>query len=134
MTPGMAVSRIETVALSASPKTLTIKTASNFYERSPLSKRLAPGITDGHYIYARSSSGAINVGPEYINHPELFGSQQPLTAAGELWIEKGRVIKINNQSGNYQFNGSELKTIVVDINKIMGGNPRNIQIINVVEK
>jgi hypothetical protein len=134
VTPSMAASRVEIAALSVSPKTLPIKTVTNFYKQSELSKRLAPGIADGHYIYARNPLGAINVGPEYINHPELFGSQQPLTAAGELWIEKGRVVKINNQSGNYQFNGSELKTVVVDINKIMGGNPKKIQIINVVEK
>ena len=69
-------------------------------------------VDNGGYIYARLPDGRINILPESFNHPEIFGGKFGVTAAGEIKIRDGIVTELNNISGNFKFDGSELNTLV----------------------
>jgi hypothetical protein len=56
------------------------------------------------YIYVIDENGVVHRLPHQDhNHSEILGGDHPVTGAGEIVVEGGVVIEINNLSGHLQF-------------------------------
>jgi|GEM_PF-2129696 len=61
-------------------------------------------LPDGHYDFVLSGDENffINTGNPYFKHPSLIGGLTPrVKSAGELSIEGGKVVEVNNDSGHF---------------------------------
>ncbi|HEY3789444.1 MAG TPA: hypothetical protein VGL71_11345 [Urbifossiella sp.] len=74
------------------------------YPRDPRSQPIAPGISDGGYVYVRDGTGTIYVVPDGPHlHPKVLGRGDPAMYAGDLTIRGGNVADLTNLSGTFEF-------------------------------
>ena len=89
---------------------------------------LGPKTADGTYIYVRNTHGEIRILPETGQHPAVFGGNVPTTGAGELTMKNGQLIQIDNYSGNFKFDGTEINSVIESIRAQGVPVPKTVQI------
>jgi hypothetical protein len=61
-------------------------------------------LQSGTYVYVQDADGVVWIVEDGVHrHPKVLGGAQPATAAGELIMQNGVVIEVNNVSGTFQF-------------------------------
>ncbi|HLN33339.1 MAG TPA: hypothetical protein VK395_36765 [Gemmataceae bacterium] len=74
------------------------------YERDPRSRALGAGVEDGNYIYVQDIDGTIYILPDESHmHPKVLGNASPAIYAGDLRVERRRIVDVTNLSGTFQF-------------------------------
>jgi len=74
------------------------------YPRDPRSQPIAPDIADGLYVYVQDAGGTIFVLPDGSHmHPRVLGNAASALYAGDLRIDKSRIVDVTNLSGTFQF-------------------------------
>jgi len=68
-------------------------------------KRGLTRILKGKAIFVVDGEGDVYISeffrPDYFHHSSFLAGR-PVAMAGDIWIEKGRVVKMSNQSGHYK--------------------------------
>lgn len=78
------------------------------YPKDPRSAPIAPGLTDGLYVYVQDAHGTVHVLPDGPHlHPKVLGNAEPALYAGDLTIQGGRVADLTNLSGTFQFDDEQ---------------------------
>ena len=73
------------------------------YPRDPRSQPIHVGLPDGGYAYVQAVDGTIYVVPDAPHvHPTVLGGGSPANYAGDLTIDRGRIVDVTNLSGTFQ--------------------------------
>jgi hypothetical protein len=73
------------------------------YPRDPRSQPIQVGLPDGGYAYVQGVDGTIYVVPDGPHvHPQILGGGSPANYAGDLTIDRGRIVDVTNLSGTFQ--------------------------------
>lgn len=73
------------------------------YAKHPTSRILGPGVEDGTYVFVQDVQGTVHIaqnGPHM--HPQVLGNATAVASAGEITIQNGVVVEINNLSGTFR--------------------------------
>jgi hypothetical protein len=115
-------SSIATEAISFVPRreVLSIKIdPAAAYPKTAFSMEMTPSnlasIPRGRLLWARTTDGKFFVSQRYtsdfpnlgngqggISHPQILGGQVPVTGAGEIVVQNGKIVVITNQSGHFK--------------------------------
>jgi hypothetical protein len=91
------------------------------YERLPDSRPFDSSLEMGTYVYVQDAEGTVWIAEDGIHrHPKLLGGAQPAAAAGELVVDHGVIVEVNNVSGTFQF-GPETLPQVIEALQRQGG-------------
>ena len=73
------------------------------YPRDPASAPLHRGSADGAYVYVQGLDGTIYILPDGPHqHSRVLGEARSAMYAGELRIQAGTVVQLNNCSGTFE--------------------------------
>lgn len=73
------------------------------YAKHPTSRVLCPSVKDGTYVFVQDIRGTVHIadnGPHM--HPQILGNATAVASAGEIVIQNGIVVEINNLSGTFK--------------------------------
>jgi hypothetical protein len=122
-TPRREVLSIKIDPAAAYPKTIeTLKITPALLKNNP---ELVP---TGRNPFVRDINGDFYIAPRYpvdfpnlgngnggIAHPQILGGGVPVTGAGEIIIQHGKIVLITNKSGHYQPSSVQMMDIVTDM-------------------
>jgi len=73
------------------------------YAQHSTSQVLGAGVEDGTYVFVQDVRGVVHIaqnGPHM--HPQVLGNATAVASAGEITIQNGVVVEINNLSGTFK--------------------------------
>jgi hypothetical protein len=82
------------------------------YAAHPTSRVLSAGVEDGTYVFVQDIRGIVHIadnGPHM--HPQVLGNATAVASAGEITIQNGVVVEINNLSGTFKPAASTLNKV-----------------------
>lgn len=82
------------------------------YPKHPSSTVLGPGVPDGTYVFVQDVRGTVHIaqnGPHM--HPRVLGNATAVASAGEITIQNGIIVEINNLSGTFRSSSSTLNGV-----------------------
>ncbi|MEX2140232.1 MAG: hypothetical protein WD894_13285 [Pirellulales bacterium] len=91
------------------------------YDKLAESRPFDVSLPTGVYVYVQDGQGTVWIAEDGVHrHPKVLGKAQPAAAAGELVVDDGVVVEVDNVSGTFQF-GPETIPQVIEALRRQGG-------------